>query len=102
MNTMIRVGVRPFYAEHTFPYGLSRSGYFSKREAEELSIYGHSLQGLLDNSLVPLNEEESTFTREIASGNCQLHLSKLWKKYMLAISHSKMQYGFIQKKLITE
>ncbi|RYV01343.1 hypothetical protein SOPP22_13155 [Shewanella sp. OPT22] len=101
MVTTIRVGVKPFYADSTFPHGLSRSGYFCKREAEELKIYGYSLEGLANGSLTPLNEEEALFIREInANSNCTLPLCKLWKKYLNAVTQSQLKYGFSVNKTL--
>ncbi|WP_105172094.1 DUF413 domain-containing protein [Pseudoalteromonas sp. T1lg24] len=89
METAIRQGKIPFYASDTFPYGLSRSGYFSIGESEELIKYGDTLYGLHNGLLSPENAEEAMFVAELNSDEtATLDAVKLWKKFLLAITKS--------------
>mgnify|MGYP005723586077 FL=1 len=81
METAIRQGKIPFYASDTCPYGLSRSGYFSIGESEELIKYGDTLYGLHNGLLSPENAEEAMFVAELNSDEtATLDAVKLWKK----------------------
>jgi len=95
MNTTIRKGKLLFFGDETFNHGISRSGYFNKRESQELEEYGYSLQGLMSGLLQPENEEEAQFISDMQS----VHLSllypvALWKKYLAAVQKSKTHHGF--------
>lgn len=95
METAIRKGVIPFYASEVFPYGLSRSSYFNKRESEELITYGHTFLSLQNGSVTPLNEEEVVFLNELNSElESSLYAVKLWKKYLNAVQKSRTFHGF--------
>lgn len=95
METSIRVGVTPFYAESEFPFGLARSSYFNKRESLELTTYGATLQGLQLGLLSPVNEEEQQFIMDLNSPDeSELYAVKLWQKYLKATQKSKVFHGF--------
>ena len=95
METAIRVGSIPFYASEPFPYGLSRSSYFNKRESDELVKYGHTLSCLLNGLLAPENEEEAKFIADINNCNeSKLYSVRLWRKYLLAIEKRGAFHGF--------
>lgn len=83
METAIRKGKAPFYASDVFPYGLSRSSYFNKRESQYLIDYGHTLSGLHKGILTPENAEEVEFI-EALNTDCEtsLYSVRLWKKYL--------------------
>ena len=95
MDTSIRVGERSFYATDIFPQGLSRCSYFNKREADEITRYGHTLTALLSGVLSPVNEEELQFIADINTAiNSDLYMVHLWKKYLNAVHKSKSFHGF--------
>lgn len=95
METTIRKGSIPFYASDVFPYGLSRSSYFNKRESEELIQYGHTLSGLQNGFLTPENEEEVNFVMELNSDHENtLYLVRLWRKYLLTVEKRGTFHGF--------
>lgn len=95
METSIRLGKVLFYAENEFPHGLSRSGYFNKRESEELSLYGITLQGLALCLLSPINDEEEKFILDINSPETStLYAVNLWKKYLAAVRQKNILHGF--------
>ncbi len=95
MNTSIRIGKSPFYGDQTFSHGLSRSGYFNKRESDELIQYGLTLSGLADGTLAPENEEEVQFVADLQSSEeSSLYSVKLWKKYLKSVEKSRIHHGF--------
>lgn len=99
METAIRQGKIPFYAGDTFPYGLSRSGYFSIGESEELIKYGDTLYGLHNGLLSPENAEEAMFVAELNSDEtATLDAVKLWKKFLMAITKSNSFYSLSPSK----
>lgn len=96
MNTSIRKGQNPFYGDTVFPHGISRSGYFNKRESEELQEYGATLEGLLSGALAAENEEEVAFIKAIESNTeSTFYCAKLWKKYTDSVKKSKSHHGFL-------
>ena len=83
METSIRQGVKPFYGDAIFSHGISRSGYFNKRESEELQVYGATFEALLSGALAPKNEEELAFISGMQIQNeCDLYSVRLWNKYL--------------------
>ena len=96
MDTSICKGQNPFYGDTVFPHGISRSGYFNKRESEELQEYGATLEGLLSGALAAENEEEVAFIKAIESNTeSTLYCAKLWKKYTDSVKKSKSHHGFL-------
>ncbi|WP_448211911.1 DUF413 domain-containing protein [Colwellia sp. MEBiC06753] len=94
MDTSIRVGKTRFYANDVFPYGLSRSSYFNKRESDELIAYGSTLHGLASGIITPENEEEQQFIEGLMQPDCTLYTVKLWRKFLMAVEHRKTFHGF--------
>ena len=95
MEKEIRKRQKTFYGDPRFTKGLSRSSYFSLRESHELQSFGDALQQLASGTLSPINDVEQTFVDEISQGtNPTLHASKLWNKYLAAITKSKTFHSF--------
>ncbi len=95
METIIRKGQGTFYGDDSFPHGISRSGYFSLRESEELATWGKTFEGLYNGKIEPTNDEESLFIIETKSvGTSTLYPVKLWLKYLNAIKRSQSGYSF--------
>lgn len=95
MNTSIRKGKTMFYGDNTFPQGISRSGYFNKRESDELIQYGATLEALCNGDLTPKNEEEKQFVNDMeSSSESDLYSVRLWKKYISAVEKSRIRHGF--------
>ncbi|WP_286234486.1 DUF413 domain-containing protein [Thalassotalea sediminis] len=95
METSIRVGSKPFFGAEVFPCGLSRSGYFNKRESQELIEYGNTFAELQHGILSPINEEEFLFLIELNDTvESTLYPVKLWKKYLHAVQKSRTFHGF--------
>jgi len=95
MEKEIREGQKLFYGDPIFSRGLSRSGYFSLRESQELQVFGDTLQQLASGALVPINDVEQSFVDETSREvSPTLYASKLWKKYLAAITKSKTFHSF--------
>ena len=95
MKTSIRKGQSIFFGDHSFPHGISRSGYFNKRESEELALYGKTFEALQNGSLLPGNEEEVQFVGAmLPTDESHLYAARLWKKYLAAVEKSHSFHGF--------
>jgi len=95
MNTTIRRGKVCFYGDKVFPHGISRSSYFNRRESEELRLYGHTFEALLNGTIQPENEEETHFVEDMLSDDeSSLYPVQLWRKYLTVIKQSKTHHGF--------
>ncbi len=95
MKILVRKGQHLFYGNGLFPHGLSRSGYFNKRESDELALYGQTFEALQNGTLIPENEEEIQFIAEIKSvDESSLYSTKLWKKYLEVIEKCRIHHGF--------
>ncbi|GHE83383.1 DUF413 domain-containing protein [Thalassotalea profundi] len=96
MDTTIRIGSRLFLGDITFSHGISRSGYFNKRESHDLEMYGLTLEGLYSGVLTATNEEEQQFVEQVMQDEeSSLYPVKLWKKYLAAVQKSKRRHGFM-------
>ncbi|WDD97460.1 DUF413 domain-containing protein [Thalassomonas actiniarum] len=95
MKTSIRKGSSPFYGDQSFSHGISRSGYFNKRESDELMLYGKTFAGLSQGTLTPENDEEIRFVGDMqTSDESSLYPVRLWKKYLDAVEKSRVRHGF--------
>ena len=96
METSIRKGSKPFFGDTIFSHGISRSGYFNKRESEELQEYGATFEALLSGVLAPENAEESAFISGMQTQNeSDLYAVRLWNKYLQSVIKSKCHHGFM-------
>lgn len=95
MKTSIRKGHSTFFGDGSFAHGISRSGYFNKRESEELALYGKTFEGLQTGILLPDNEEEVQFVAAmLTSDESHLYPARLWKKYLASMEKSHTFHGF--------
>lgn len=95
MQTTIRPGQSTFFGDSSFPHGISRSGYFNKRESDELAQYGKTFEALQQGKLLPENEEEIHFVAAMhTSDESHLYAARLWKKYLDAVDKSRVHHGF--------
>lgn len=78
----------PFYDDFHFPRGFSRSGYFSKKQADILNIYGRRLCALWKEEEIPETQVERDFT-EFCRGKREAgsDYDKAWRSYLEAIKH---------------
>ena len=95
MNTLIRKGQSIFFDDINFPYGISRSGHFNRKESEDLAVYGRTFEALQSGKIAPENEDEIKFVKAIsANQESSDYYVKLWKKYINIIEKSRIYYGF--------
>jgi hypothetical protein len=52
---------RKFFAAEFYPYGLARSGEFTREQSDLLEMHGHAYQSLEEGSRLAANEEEERF-----------------------------------------
>ncbi len=80
----------PFNDYKNYPYGFSRSGDFSIKEAQALHKYGNLICGLLDGVVEPANSEDENLL-EVALGNRSPSSSaeKAWVRYQSRINRPK-------------
>ncbi len=50
-----------FYGESHFPYGIDRSGEFTREQADLLMQHGWAYQALAEGSRAPVTKEEEAF-----------------------------------------
>lgn len=83
MATQIRQGNKRFYDELRFKRGFQKSGDFTIAEADILTLYGRTLDGLEKEELTPQNEDERRFV-QVAHHQLQPEslLEKVWCKYV--------------------
>lgn len=97
MDTIIRKGKKMFLGNIVFPHGIARSGFFNKRESEELNDYGYAFESLLNGTLEPENEEEIAFIQAITTASeSSLYAVKLWRKYTDSVNRCKRHHGFLR------
>ncbi len=72
-----------FYDAVNFPHGFSRSGDFTKTEADILTQCGYTIKQLLNNNIAPESEEHKHFLAVI-SGEAEPSnaIEKAWIKYL--------------------
>lgn len=71
-----------FYDDVNFPYGFSKSGFFSIPEAELLEVLGQRLMSLEHGHAQPENQVEENFVEFCNSENePQTRVERLWAKY---------------------
>ena len=91
----ISVGKFNFFDDQNFPHGFRRSGMFTIKEADYLETYGHTLLGLENKTIEPVNEDEKHFQDAILShSESHSFAVKTWQKYRMAIS-SRSQKIFL-------
>lgn len=75
---------RKFFGESHFPYGLERSGEFTRQQTELLLNHGFAFQALADGSREPATLEEETFVA-VCQGKqlAQTSHEKVWQLYCL-------------------
>lgn len=81
---------RKFYADDHFPYGISRSGEFTREYASLLTEHGWAYQTLAEGSRVPATPEEKAFVA-VCRGKKAAETSheKAWMLFCSKISAPK-------------
>lgn len=52
---------KAFYATEHYPYGLAKSGEYTKKQASLLELHGWAYQDLCSEEREPIGEEEKAF-----------------------------------------
>ncbi|ABC28280.1 uncharacterized protein conserved in bacteria [Hahella chejuensis KCTC 2396] len=93
MNQKDFASSKVFYDTKHFPRGFSRSGFFSKKEADMLERSGYALQELTNGNrkpATPAEEQLLTVLRgERAPGT---DIEKVWIKYLKHIRTKRVSY----------
>ena len=75
-------GASSFWGEEFFPYGLSRSGEFTRKQVALLEAHGHAYEQLASGTRLPASAAESAFV-SFCKGErdaCSPH-EKAWARY---------------------
>ncbi|GGA69685.1 hypothetical protein GCM10011369_09180 [Neiella marina] len=77
------MGHKAYYDFVKFPRGFNKTGDFTLKEADLLTLFGHTLVSLEQKQLEPMGSEELHFV-EVISGltEPQTLLEKVWLKYI--------------------
>ncbi len=80
----------PFYDAKNFPHGFSRSGEFTRTEAEILQDCGRTIEALNSRIMAPTSPAHEAMLRVIAGEQQPSSLiEKVWMKYLDAIRQKK-------------
>ena len=72
-----------FYDDVNFPFGIDRSGEFTRAQAEYLTLYGHAYLELYNGSRKPANKEEKDFISAFHGKKQARTVHELtWKAYL--------------------
>lgn len=72
-----------YFDNKHFPRGFSRSGEFTIKEAQILEAYGRTMQGLMEQTISPEDEEEKLFLQALANEDDKSSVyANCWRKYM--------------------
>lgn len=71
-----------FFDKVNFPYGFTRSGDFTKAQAEILESCGNTLQALEQGTMQPISEEHKNFI-DVCNGHrlAETAVEKAWMCY---------------------
>lgn len=81
---------KPFYAQQHFPYGMSKSGDFTRDQAILLEEHGEAYEALFLGTREPVTEEESEFVA-VCNGkkDAVTEHEKAWQVYSRIIQKKK-------------
>ncbi len=84
---------KPFFDTKHFPRGISRSGLFSRKEAELLERHGHAMQELANGNRQPVGAAEQAFVSMVnGERQAQSDLEKVWSKYKSHTTNRRVSY----------
>ncbi|MBK8973975.1 MAG: DUF413 domain-containing protein [Hahellaceae bacterium] len=82
-----------FFDNKHFPRGFSRSGLFSKKEAEILERHGFAMQELANGNRAPVGAAEKAFVQMIAGERtAETEFEKAWSKYKYHTTNRRVSY----------
>ncbi len=72
-----------FWGADYYPYGLDRSGEFTRQQVELLKAHGYAYEGLARGDREASNAEEAAFVEVFRNGRPpQTHHEKLWQRFV--------------------
>ena len=85
---------RKFYGDSHFPYGIDRSGEFTREQANLLIEHGWTYQALAEGARVPATPEEEAFVSVCRGEQAPetIH-EKVWMLFCSKISAPKVTVG---------
>ncbi len=85
---------KKFYALDVFPYGIDRSGEFTREQAELLIKYGQAYKALADGTRKPQGEEEQNFIRVLkGEQDPSSKHEKVWRVFCQKVQASRIVVG---------
>ena len=85
---------RKFYGDGHFPYGIDRSGEFTREQADLLLLHGWAYQALAEGSRAPVTKEEEAFVAVcLGEQTPQTVHEKVWALFCSKISAPKATVG---------
>lgn len=87
-----------FFAEEFFPFGISRSGEFTREQAELLEKHGRAYQGIHNGTREPVNEEEQGFLAVcLGEKEPETNHEKAWARFCQKINKGPIVTAFGDK-----
>jgi len=84
-----------FYDDINFPYGLDRSGDFTKKQAEILTNCGQTLLSLELGHSQPANQAQSEFLDAMTGKkDCENDIEKTWMTYKTVVAGKGRKFSF--------
>jgi len=88
--------LKKFFGQEHFPYGLSRSGKFTKKQVALLEAHGIAYQELHSRQREPLNEEENDFVMVCEGKRApQTDHERVWIHYCKKVEESGAVISFV-------
>lgn len=86
---------RRFYGDERYPYGLDRSGEFTREQAALLIQHGCAYQALANGERPPVTDEEVAFIEFCQGGRePQSNHEKAWKTYCDKVAAPKPTFSY--------
>ena len=93
-NTTAFSSNRKFYGDDHFPYGLDRSGRFTRQQVDLLLDHGWAYKALAEGDQTPVTPEERAFVA-VCQGekDAKTDHEKVWQWYCTKVSGQKASVG---------
>lgn len=86
MDTQAFKSDKKFFDDVNFPYGIERSGDFTRQQAEVLLTCGRTLEALENGRLAPISQEQKDFVLVIEGKKApESDVEKVWARYKTVI-----------------
>ncbi len=80
---------RKFWGTEHFPYGLSRSGEFTREQVQLLENHGHAYRELATSVRQPVTPEEKAFVAFCQGEKpAESHHEKVWDRFQKKAAHN--------------